>query len=127
MKLVKYLVDRKFLIIFYIILMVFISSVVYLSPSLKVSIDNILYINYVSLVFFIVFILTEYIAFRRYFNKMELTIKNVKEGIINSLPEPKTYEQCLYNKLMKNIYNEQIEKIYILQNEKLENLEYTTS
>lgn len=127
MKLMKYLIDRKFLIIFYIILMFFISSVVYLSPSLKVSIDNILYINYVSLVFFVIYILTEYINLSRYFSEIDYTINNVKEDIINSLPEPKTYEQSLYYKLMKNIYNEQNQKIYNLHKEKIENLEYTNS
>ncbi|WP_284142956.1 winged helix-turn-helix domain-containing protein [Caloranaerobacter azorensis] len=44
----KYILDKKYLILFYIILMLFISLVVYLDITVKVSIGNILYINFVS-------------------------------------------------------------------------------
>ncbi|KGG80499.1 histidine kinase [Caloranaerobacter azorensis H53214] len=123
----KYILDKKYLILFYIILMLFISLVVYLDITVKVSIGNILYINFVSFVLFLIYLIGEYLLYKRYYEDINYIIKNQREDIINSLPNPNTYIHSLYNELLVSIYNQQNKKIEKLYEEKRENLEFITS
>jgi signal transduction histidine kinase len=127
MKLKEYLIDKRYLILFFFILMLFISAVIYLDPTVKVSIDNIFYINGVSIIFFLIYLTVEYLFSKKYYNSINYIIQNRKEDIINSLPEPKTYAQNTYNQLLKNVYEEQNVKIEELYEDKRENLEFITS
>lgn len=126
MKIKKYLLDNKFLIVFYIVLMSFISSVVYLDTTLKISFYNLLYINFVSFTFFLIYIISSYLLKKRYYTLL-YDIVNYEEDIINSLPYPKTYEETLYNTLFKKIYEKQNIKLEELHEEKRENLEFTNT
>lgn len=127
MKLKDYLKDKRYLIIFYIVLMGFISAVTYLDHNMKISIDNILYINVVSFVFFLIYLILGYLYHKRYYENINYIIENQKEDIINCLPQPKTYEQSSYNNLLKSIYEEQNSKIEKLYEDKRENIEFITS
>ncbi|MCY6371107.1 sensor histidine kinase [Clostridium ganghwense] len=127
MKMKEYLIDKRYLVLFYIILMSFISAVIYLDPTVKVNVNNILYINFVSLVFFLLYLTGIYLFQKRYYNIITDIINNQEEGIIHSLPEPKTYEQNLYNQLLREISNEKDIQIQQLHEEKRENLEFTTT
>lgn len=127
MKLREYLIDKRYMFLFYIILMFFISLVIYLDPTVKVHIDNILYINFVSLVLFLMYLIGSYIYNKRYYTIIENIIKNTEGDIINSLPESRTYEQDLYNTLLRRVYEEQNRKTEKLFREKKENLDYITS
>lgn len=123
----KYIFDRKYLIVFYILLMIFISSVAYLDTFGGVSPVNIVYINVVSGVFFIFYIIGEYLVKRRYYNEINDIIKNNQEDIINRIPEPRTHEQKLFNNMLKIMYDKQSEKIERLYEEKRENQEFITT
>ncbi|QXM05480.1 sensor histidine kinase [Crassaminicella indica] len=123
----KYILDKKYLILFYIILMTFISLVIYLDITVKVSINNILYINFVSIVLLLFYLIGEYLVYKRYYEDINYILKNRKEDIINCLPNPNNYVHSLYNELLINIYNQQNEKIDKLHEEKKENLEFMTS
>ncbi|MCY6485804.1 sensor histidine kinase [Clostridium aestuarii] len=127
MKVKEYIIDKRYLLIFYLILMSFISAVIYLDSTVKVSMNNIVYINVVSFVFLCIYLSIEYMFRKRYYETIKLIIKDQKENIINSLPEPKFYEQNLYNKLLENIYEEQNIKIEKLYEDKRDNLEFITS
>lgn len=127
MKLREYLLDRRYLFLFYIILMFFISLVIYLDPIVKISLDNIIYINLVSFVFLIIYFMGSYLYNKRYYSTLNYIIKNFEGDIINSLPEPKTHKQYLYNQLFRNIYQQQNDKIEKLHKNKKENFEYITS
>ncbi|MFD3157783.1 sensor histidine kinase [Haloimpatiens sp. FM7330] len=127
MKLKEYLQDKKFLFLFFFILMGFISTVIYLDNTVKVSIDNILYINFVSFIFFLLYLFGEYFSHNKYYKSMNYLMKNETENIVNTLPSPKTNEQELYHKLISNIYEDQNNKIDNLYKEKKDNLEFITS
>lgn len=107
--------------------MIFISSVAYLDTPHRVSPENILYINVVSGVLFIFYIVMEYIINKRYYNQINDIIINNQEDIVNRIPEPKTCEQQLFNNILKSMYNEQGEKIERLYEEKRENQEFITT
>ncbi|MCY6960388.1 sensor histidine kinase [Clostridium brassicae] len=127
MKIIEYIRHKKHLIIFYIILMSFISLIIYLNPSIKVSVSNIIYVNSVSFVFFCIHLFVEYFYFKTYYLGIKDTIEKRQEDIINFLPEAKNYEQNLYNTLLRKLYEEQSLKIENLYDEKRENAEFITS
>lgn len=122
----KYIEDRKYLICFYILIMIFISAVAYLDEFGGVSIENILYINFTSGVLFTFYILFEYAVKRRYYNQINDIINNNQEDIVNRIPEPRTHEEELFNELINAMHNRQSEKLEKLYEEKRENQEFIT-
>lgn len=127
MKLKGYLLDKRYLVLFYIILMFFITLVVYLDPAVKVTFDNIIYMNFVSFVFFSIYLMGSYLYHKRYYNTIDYIMKNTEGDVINSLPNPKTNEQDLYIKMFKSIHQQQNDKIEKLHEDKKDNFEYITS
>lgn len=127
MRFKNYLQDKVSLIIFYFFVIGFISLVVKLDPNVKVGTDNMLYMNFVSIILFIVYLICEYLQHRRYYKNLKFIIDEEKSYIIHSLPEPKTYEQRLYIELLKKIHEVQNEKIDRLCEGKRENQEFITS
>lgn len=127
MKLRTYIIDKKFFLLFYIILMIFISAVIYLDHTVKVSTYNILYINFVLFIFLLFYILGGYLFHKRYYTNIYELIKTNKENSIHCLPEPNTYQQGLYHQLLQNAYETQSREIEKLHEEKRENLEFIAS
>lgn len=127
MRIKEYLIDKKHLILFYFVLMFFISAVIFLDVSVKVSLDNIFYINGVSLIFFITYLVINYLKSKKYYSDINYIINNQQEDILSSIPIPKTNEQRIYYELIKKIYDEQNVKINKLYEEKKDNLEFITS
>ena len=87
--------------------MIFISLVIYLDGSVKVSVGNILYINLVSFSFFIIYLITRYQYYRSYYKSLTDIVENERDEIINRLPKPKSYEQILFHKVLSSLNNEQ--------------------
>ncbi|KYH34692.1 sensor histidine kinase GraS [Clostridium tepidiprofundi DSM 19306] len=127
MKFSKYLIHKQRLLLFYLILMSFISSVIYLDTRVKVNVYNILYLNGVSLIFFLIYIIIEYLLAKKYYENINNMIENREENIVNCLPEPRTYEQNLYNQILKNLISQKNSKIEKLHEDKKGNLEFITS
>lgn len=127
MKLKEYLIDKRHLILFMIIMMGFISLVVYLDNKVEVNVENIMYINAVSYLMFICYLSIDWFRKKRYYEILKSITENNEENVIESLIEPITYEQKLYDEIIRNIYGEYSEKIEKLYVDKKDNLEFTTS
>lgn len=127
MKFKKYILDKRYLLLFYIILMSFVSLIIFLDNTVKVRVDNILYLNTVALVFLLIFLLFEFFHHHRYYANINNLIKTQKEDIIGCLPVPISNEHKLYHTLLQKIYEEQERKIEKLQEGKREYLEFITS
>ncbi|ERI89647.1 ATPase/histidine kinase/DNA gyrase B/HSP90 domain protein [Clostridiales bacterium oral taxon 876 str. F0540] len=127
MNFLKYLKDQKFLMFFYVVLMAFISAVIFLDGTSKVSLGNILYINLASIVFFIIYLLGKYLHFNNYYKALKDIIDTREYEIINRIPEPRSYSQKLYHNLLEKIYEEQSLKLQKLYDNKKENEEFITS
>jgi signal transduction histidine kinase len=127
MKFTKYLADKKLSIFCFVMLMIFISLVIYLDGSVKVSAGNIFYINLVSFSFFIIYLITRYLYYRSYYKSLTDIIGNERDEIINHLPKPKSYEQILFHNVLSALYNEQSSKIQRLYEQKKDNEEFITS
>ena len=127
MSFVKYLWDKKYLIIFYCFLMVFISLVIYLDELFTVRIDNVIYINMVSGVFFLCYLAIEYLLQKRYYTSLEEISKDYKSELIYHLPTPNTNEQYLYHQLLRKLAQEQHSQKEKISLQKKEHLEFITS
>lgn len=127
MKFTKFLVDRKISILCYGLAMLFISLVIYLDGSVKVSVGNILYINFVSFSFFTIYLITRYQYFKSYYKNLTDIIENRTDDIIKRLPEPKSYEQILFHNILSSLNNEQNSKIQKLYDQKKDYEEFITS
>jgi signal transduction histidine kinase len=107
--------------------MIFISLVVYVDGSIKVSVRSILYINLVCSSFFIVYLITRYLYYRSYYKSLSDIVENEREEIANRLPKPKNYEQILFNEVLSSLDNEQNSKIQRLYEQKKDYEEFITS
>jgi hypothetical protein len=102
----KYLADRKAPILCFILLMMFMSLVIYLDGSFKVSAGNIFYINLVAFSFFMIYLVCSYLYNRSYYKSLNDIVENKRDEIINRLPKPKTYEQILISEVLSSLYDE---------------------
>ncbi|HJV31674.1 MAG TPA: sensor histidine kinase [Bacillales bacterium] len=123
----KYLADRKLSILCYVLLMFFISLVIYLDRSFQVSIGNIVYLNFVCSVLYIVFLLSGFFYNRSYYKGLTDIIENERDEIINRLPKPKNNEQLLFQEVLSALDKEYSSKIFSLYEQKKENEEFITS
>lgn len=127
MKFHQYLWDRRYLFLFYLVLMCLISSIVYLDSTVKVSGGNIIYLNVVALVLLFLYLLGEFFRYKRSFQHIMYVLDHVEKDLIYSLPEAITHEQDLYLKLMKKMYADQNFTLKELFKDKQDSLEFITS
>lgn len=119
------MIDKKHFLFYYVILMTFISVIVYLDGTMKVNVYNIVYINILAFVCTMIYLLVDYYSTYKYYNEIRHTLDN-DEGI-HSLPEPEDFKQSLTNRLVTDVYKNQQDKIQTLYGEKRANLEFVTS
>ena len=127
MKFYNYLADRKYSVLFYLLLMIFISLVIYLDDSLKINTNNIIYLNTVSSIFFIIYLIVRYLYVKNYFKTLNDIVKDNDEELLSRLPKPKSYEQKLFHELLSRVHENQTEKIQKLYENKKDNEEFITS
>lgn len=127
MKFTKFLSDRKLSILCFSLLMVFISLVINLDTGFEVSVANLLYINLVSIAFFIFYLISRYLYYRNYFKVLNDIVRNERDEIINRLPKSKSYEQILFHEVLEVLYNEQSAKVQRLHEQKKEYEEFITT
>ncbi|MBM7645955.1 signal transduction histidine kinase [Scopulibacillus daqui] len=128
MRFIDYVKDKRFLILFYMILMAFISAFVSISNTQRMSLENILYINGVAFIFFIIYIAGDFFVHKKYDAELKEAIERSGQDALDIvLPEPMTHEQKIYYRMIdhiKKMHSEQIEKLY---NEKRENQDFIMS
>ncbi|SFC78112.1 hypothetical protein SAMN05421842_10988 [Clostridium uliginosum] len=127
MSIKQYFKDKTSLIIFYLILMGFISFSVKLYETNNVNLYNLIYMNFFTLVLFIIYLLMNYVENQRYYKELKKLLEDEDEDMVFSLPTPNNYEQKLYIELIKNLYEMQRLKLNALYDDKKENEEFITS
>lgn len=123
----KYIADRKVSVLCFILLMMFISLVIYLDGPFKAMISDILYINLVCFSFFIIYLVCSYLYNRSYYKSLTDIAENERDEIINRLPKPTTNEQILFHDVLLSLYDEQIYRIHGLYKQKKDYEEFITS
>jgi signal transduction histidine kinase len=106
MRLRDYLRDRKYLILLYVTVILFIGTIIYLEESTSLKESNGLYIVEVSIFVFIIYLIFDYRKIKRHY---DLLIKASQTGDfdwINSIPEPQDTQQRVYQELLYKLYHD---------------------
>ncbi|MDV4151341.1 sensor histidine kinase [Clostridium sp. AL.422] len=127
MKFNRFIADRKFSILCFLLLMIFISLMIHLDDTVTVSLGNILYINLVSFSFYLIYLIASYLYYRSYYQGLYDIVENKRDEIINRLPKPQNYSQILFHEIVSSLYNEQSSKIQRLNEQKKEYEEFIDS
>lgn len=127
MSILKFLNIRKSFIVFFIILMLFISLIIRFDPNFMVGKSNIIYINMISLFLFLIFLIYDYYRLTIFFNNLDSIYKKAKEDRYLDLKNSNNeFEKNIYG-LFKKIYDFERNRFNILYNEKKENKEHIMS
>ncbi len=126
MKLKEYLSDQLSLILFFVLLMVFITSVILLDPSFQVWQHNIVYINLISFFLFALYLTIIYLIRNQYYTQLLRAIAEEKAST-DSLPAPRSNEQKIFHKLLAKTQDQQNARIEKICGEKKDNFEFVSA
>jgi len=121
----KYLKENYKLLIFYFILMIFISMAIYLDRENRVPDSNLLYIILVSLFMFAVYLVVDYIT-------KNLQIKSImkfdaSEDKTPVLPAPLDYKEEIFANIINDLYKDYTMSLKNMENQFKENNEFMTA
>lgn len=119
MKIKELLQDYMDFIIFYILIMTIVSLIVYFDNTVKINVGNIIYLNSIALIIFILFLLQQYIKKKKQLDVInDILAKDQKENIVNFLSEPLSNEQRLYFLVLSKLNDEYSNKLNVFYEEK---------
>lgn len=121
MKIKEFLQDYIDFIIFYFFTAVMISLIVYLDNDVKVSLENLIYLDVLIFVLFLCFLVLQFIKKKKHLGYIsELLDKDKIEAIDEHLDKPLSNEQKIYFNLLHKISSEHIARVSKLYDEKKE-------
>ncbi|WP_445477384.1 sensor histidine kinase [Lysinibacillus irui] len=126
MSILLYVKERRYFLLLYVLIMFFVSSMIYLSDGLSGTKMNLLYINIVSIIFILSYLIIGFFYHKRFYEELENALQ-LENDTVSAIPNPHTYEQGLYTEILKKMYLEQQNKMYILHEEKKEYHDYIMS
>ncbi|MDF2890560.1 MAG: two-component sensor histidine kinase [Clostridia bacterium] len=127
MSLISYIWDKKRLLLLYVMLMAFVSSVYYLNIPRDFVLNELFYINIVCFIMLIAYLIAGYCLKNSFYKKLYAAVKTSHDNLLNALPKGKSFEQKVYAELLQKLYEQQNSRLEELYEEKKENLEYITS
>ncbi|MEK4502122.1 sensor histidine kinase [Bacillus sp. FSL R12-0069] len=119
MSIFRYIKERRYFMLLYFLIMLFISTMIYLSEGLSNTKANLIYINVVSAIFILIYLIIEYFYHKRFYKELHIAL-HLEQDTVIAIPNPHTYEQELYTDILKKLYLEQQEQMYVLHEEKKE-------
>ena len=120
MNLIKYLFDKKMIIIIFTLNMIFIDTIFYLDPKTSVTDSNILYVNLFAILILFIYLLTDYIRI----NNMLKRITDQDTNIFHSLSDRMDNEHRFYYHLLKEAYEKIENEKTLMKSEKKEYSEF---
>lgn len=121
MKFYHYLYDKKYFLLFYVILMGLVSTIIFLDPLVKVHWSNLLYLNILCFTVLLIYLISSYI----YHSKMLHDLKNDIE--VGNMPFPRTYLQKEYYDIIYQLLEEKQNVVVDYLNRQKEHMDYTNS
>lgn len=121
MRFFQYIYDKKYFMLFYIIIMTLVSSIIFLDPTVKVHVSNILYLNLLCFVVLIVYLISSFVYHIRRLDELKNDVE------VGNIPFPHTYLQKEYYNIIYNILEEKQNVVIEYLNKKKEHADYTNS
>ncbi|SHK56261.1 hypothetical protein SAMN02745163_04034 [Clostridium cavendishii DSM 21758] len=123
----NYVIDKIHLILFYVFIISLISLVVFLYGNYNMGFGSIIYLNILSYTFFIIFLAYDFYRNKNYYENLSYFLENDVEDINSMLPKANNREQIFINKILRNTFKSQSNKIEALYLDKVENMDFITS
>ena len=127
MKLWDYLKDKKYLILLYGIVMLFIGTIIYLQEAVPLSESNGLYVVEIAFTLFILYLIIDYMIIKKHYDlliKASQTTGNF--DWINSIPGPQNSEQRIYQELLYKLYQDANIKLDEYSTKNAEDMDFIT-
>lgn len=118
MKISGFLRDSLSVILSHVLLLFFMSLIMFLSNSNPSNIQNIAYANFIGFFILMVFLIYSYFRKKMNYDIICRLLTKRQEDFTASLPEPSTYEQKLYFELLHALNEEYYKRVDKLNNEK---------
>ncbi len=123
----SYIWDKKRFLLLYVLLLLFVSSVYYFNIPADTVWNELFYINAVSFILLLAYILAGYSLKARYYKRLKNIVQTSQDNLLNALPKAYSFEQRVYRELLQKLYEQQNQRLEKLYQEKKENLEFITS
>src|SRR5699024_9056753 len=110
--------DKRYFILFYLILMFFISLIMFVGFYQVNPFKEIVYTNIVCFVIAVLYIMIGYYYRRNFHKEIKDLIDSNQQEIIAIMPKAQNYEQEIFLTLLKKVYQNQTNQLGILNNQK---------
>ena len=92
--------------------MLFISTMIYLSEGLSNTKANLIYINVVSAIFILIYLIIGYFYHKRFYKELHIAL-HLEQDTVIAIPNPHTYEQEMYTDILKTVFRATRENVRI--------------
>lgn len=127
MSLLKYIKDKISFLIYYSVLITFISIVFFVSNLQQDKLSNVIYINLIGLIFTSIYIINEYIKKVKFYREIEEVRDSNKIDLINLSSKPVDNESKLFIAIFKSLQNQSKLNARKLQQERKEYQDFIMS
>lgn len=123
----EYINDKRFFLIFYFIIMLFVSLIVVVSVNGQYAVNYFLYMNGSCLLVLILYMTIGFLYRNKFYKGLTELIESEQEGIYVSMLEPQNYEQKLFLSFLQKIQDDNSSQLQQLHDEKHDQQEFIMS
>lgn len=127
MSILQYLDEKRYFIVLYIAVILFVILMMAVSPDGRYSAGDLLYTALGCTLLAAAYLAVGYVRKRSFYRHLTHVLQNNSNVITEALPKPETYEQQLYMELIQRIQDGQLNELKTLQTEKKEYLDFLMS
>lgn len=127
MSFLQYVKDKRYFFLFYLIIMLFVSLIMFVSGNREHAIGNVLYMNAGCLFFAAAYIVTGFYYRRTFYQELDALIGRHIEGRATALPEPQNAGQAMYLELLKKLHLDHAAQLHKLVQEKRDHQDFIMS
>lgn len=127
MRFFKYVEEKRYFLILFITMMLFVTLMMIVSDNREQLVINILYTNLGCIFLASIYIIIGYFYHNSFYKQLNELLKSDEKEILEAAPKPQNYEQELYMKLLKKVNNNYMDDIEKLHKEKKEHQDFIMS
>ncbi|WP_028775447.1 sensor histidine kinase [Shimazuella kribbensis] len=127
MTLLAYIKDKRYFIIFYMVLMLFVSLIMFMNEDQNLARQNMLYTNIVCFFIVCIYIIIGYFYHYKFYQELKNSLHIQKDEIFLSLPKSKRYVQKLYLNQIEEVHVSYTKQLQKLHEEKLDHQDFIVS
>jgi signal transduction histidine kinase len=127
MSFIRYVKDKRYFLVLYATLMLFVSLIMIVSVNQQHAANNLMYTNIICLFFVGCYLVFGYFVRNSFYRKLNELIANTQENAAAALPESQNYEQAFFLKLLQKVNEEHSLQLQKLHNEKREHQDFIMS